>query len=474
MEKRLFIAFLITIVFLFGYNHFLAKRYPKQTPVSDEVDLASQENQAVSPPLTTPEITSPIQPGQETQDLPKAIFGDFIVTYSTKGGYIKKVTFVPSGDQLLFEDIGLVPEAKDKPFTAQVDSDKIVFTSLEGETKEFIFQGYSLTMKLGALSPQSTVIFSNTLSHKKLEPRYQEFFYSQNNMLERKPFRSLKQSTLHQIAFAGARNMYFCASLMKGEYDTIKWEKRKYKQNNKNQEKVYLILPSCPSEIYLYIGPQREKDLQPFDLKEIMHYGFFHAIALGILKLLHFFYFLTKSWGLSIVFFSITAYAALFPLTFKSSKGMKEMREFQTLHKQELAKVKEKYKDNPHKIHQATMELYKKHGVNPLRGCSSGCLPLFFQIPLIWAFWSVTPRAWEFKGASFLWIQDLSLPDKLFSLPFSLPFFGEWVNILPLLTAIIMYVQMKFANPGIDPEHAQQQKMFSVMMLVMIVAFFYN
>ena len=111
---------------------------------------------------------------------------------------------------------------------------------------------------------------------------------------------------------------------------------------------------------------------------------------------------------------------------------------------------------------------------NPLKGCSSGCLPLFFQIPIIWAFWSVIPRALEFKGASFLWIHDLSLPDRAFHLPTTLPFLGDWLNILPLLTSVVMYVQMKFSNPEIDPSQAQQQQIMATVFPIMMAVFFYK
>lgn len=463
MDKRFVLAIALTVLFLLGYQYFIAKYYPKQQPTIEQE--AQKEILQPEEIIVEEEVIFEQEVAEKEISLPSVGIGNFIVTYSATGGYIKSIKWAQYDDQLLFENIGYIPKDKDKAFSAQVQRNKIIFNSASGEKKEFIFEGNSLTIKLSS-SVSSIVLFYNPLDTSYLGQRYQELFYSKDKQVLRQPLKKVKDSSFSNIDFAGSRNRYYCISLLPGDYNI---------QAVKKDDKVYLLLNSPSREISLYVGPQRVEDLQVFGLQGVVNYGFFHAIAIAIIKLLYFFHSFTKSWGLSVILFSITAYLVLFPLTLKSSKGMKEMREFQKLHKSEIDKIKEKHKGNQHKIHEATMEMYKKYGFNPLRGCASGCLPMFFQIPLIWAFWSVTPRAWMFKGAKFLWIKDLSLPDKAIHLPFTIPFgLGDWLNILPILTAIAMFLQMRFANPHVDPEQEQQQKMMAFLFPVMIGWFTYN
>ena len=468
MDKRFFIAIIITILFLIGYQTFIAKYYPqKQTPVTEEVQVPAQSVPSIE---TTPTKADLFLEGEiietkEAAPLPQAQIGNFIVTYSTRGGYIKSVKWEAFDDALLFQNIGYIPQDKDKNFTAAIKRDRISFASNDGSKKEFIIQGNTITIKL-TRPTSSIILFYNPLDTNSLGQRYQEFFYSKDDTVLRESVSKVKDNNISAVEFAGSRNRYYCISLLKGTYNI---------QTLKKDKNAYLILSEPTREIALYVGPQRVEDLEPFGLQSIVSYGKINPIAHAIIKLLYFFYSFTKNWGIAIILFSIAAYLVLFPLTLKSSKGMKEMKDFQRLHKGEIDKIKEKYKDNQHKIHEATMEIYKKYGFNPLKGCASGCLPMFFQIPLIWAFWSVTPRAWMFKNAGFLWIKDLSLPDKAMHLPFTLPFgLGDWLNILPVLTAIAMFLQMKYANPHMDPEQEQQQKMMAFIFPIMIGWFTYN
>lgn len=473
MEKRFFYAFLISFCFLIIYSSFVAKKF---TPQSSSQEVAQKSELSQQEIKQQPQI-------KEEEPLFQANIGNFFITYSPLGGYIKNLFIKNYNEDLSFKNIGYTPEYEDEKFTVHIQGEKLIFTSPQGYTKEFNFQDYVLNIKT-TLPITKLIAFSNSLSDNELEKRYEEFFYRENSIMQRKkinnivyekPFfkkiferevvKGLKETSYDKIEFAGSRSRYFCISLLKDMYN-IKWVK--------DDTTVYLYLSSPCSDVKLYIGPQIEKNLQPFHLQEVINYGFFHSVGVIMIKLLNFTYSLTKNWGVSIIIFSIIIYGVLSPLTFKSAKGMKQMRDFQVSYQEEIKKIKEKYSGDMHKQHQATLELYKKHGMNPLKGCSSGCLPAILQIPIFFTLWDVIPRNIQFKGVKFLWIKDLSLPDKIFHLPVSLPFLGEWINLLPLLTAIIMYVQMKFSSPSIDPEQAQQQKIMSVVFLVMFAMIFYN
>lgn len=102
---------------------------------------------------------------------------------------------------------------------------------------------------------------------------------------------------------------------------------------------------------------------------------------------------------------------------------------------------------------------------------------MLLQMPIFYGLYQVLWRSVDFKGANFFWIKDLSLPDRLATLPWALPFFGNEVNILPLLMAIIMFFQQKFTSKNMvitDENQLMQQKMMAVLMPVMMGFIFYH
>lgn len=468
MEKRVAYFFIITVLFLISYTYLISKFYPSQElpPPPSSIKNNNQES-----PLS--EITLP----QTGENLTRKIETDkFFVTVSLTGGYINKLYIKSYKEELNFYHIGFIPEYKDIQFNLVIPKNNTIVLENKalGIKKIWEFDGYKVDFKL-LLPPRQIqmVLFSNLLSHNGLDQRYQEVFFRRTpqEMISRKPLRKIKKLFYPELNLVGARDRYFCFALFPQQ------SKKSFSSElNYKERRLQILIPINKEETVwsFYIGPQIHQELAKYDLEKIINYGFFHSIALWIIKLLHFLFSFTKNWGLSIILFSIFIYIILFPLTFKSSQGMKELREFQKAHKLEMEKIKEKYKNQPQKMQQATLELYKKYGVSPLKGCSSGCLPLFLQIPVIWALWSVLPRLVELKGEKFLWIKDLSLPDRTFHLPFSLPFLGEWINILPILTAIIMYIQMKFTNPEVDPEQASQQKIMGIIFPIIFGIIFYQ
>ena len=114
------------------------------------------------------------------------------------------------------------------------------------------------------------------------------------------------------------------------------------------------------------------------------------------------------------------------------------------------------------------MLLYKKYKVNPL----SGCLPMLLQIPIFFALYQILMRFIAIKGAHFLWIKDLSLPDALFTFPASLPFIGKTFNLLPVLMAGVMFAQQKFTQP--KTVSSDQQKMMTMFFPIFLGIIFYN
>ncbi len=132
--------------------------------------------------------------------------------------------------------------------------------------------------------------------------------------------------------------------------------------------------------------------------------------------------------------------------------------------------IKERYKSNPQKVNQETMELYKRHGVNPF----GGCLPMVIQIPIFIALYNALASSVELWHAPFaLWIDDLSAPDTLFVTPFAIPYLGEGFSFrgLPLIMGISMFIQQKMSPTGGDPRQAQ---MMLYLMPVMFTFIFWG
>jgi len=275
MEKRLFLAFSITLVFFIVYSHLVAKFVPRPLPVQGDSKEQVEQTGSGGLPAEISQSTSPLAPEDKEgfPDLPQASIGNFVITYSPVGGYIEKISIGDEEYELPFQNIGFLPEDREKQFTPNLRDRGIEFKGPGDQKKEFIFKDYTLEIRLNPPPKTPLVLFSNYLSSNVLDQRYQEIFYSQNRNLTRVSPRKIKDDTYNNIEFAGARDRYYCLSLLKGAYN-LKWVKE-------DKEKAHLYLPSPGEQTFLYIGPQVQKELEPFGLQGIIYYGFFHGIAVG-------------------------------------------------------------------------------------------------------------------------------------------------------------------------------------------------
>ncbi|HTY35953.1 MAG TPA: membrane protein insertase YidC [Bacteroidota bacterium] len=182
-----------------------------------------------------------------------------------------------------------------------------------------------------------------------------------------------------------------------------------------------------------------------------------------MLPLMSFIHYLVPNWGLVIIVFSIIIKIALHPLTRSSMRSMKKMQALQPL----MDEIKEKYKDDPQKMNQQVLNLYKEYGVNP----AGGCLPVLLQFPILIALYNVFRATIELRQGGFVWwITDLSIPDRIFTLPFEVPFFGiRDVSGLALLMGITMFIQQKQTVK--DPRQKAMIWMMPVMMTLLFNGF---
>jgi YidC/Oxa1 family membrane protein insertase len=215
----------------------------------------------------------------------------------------------------------------------------------------------------------------------------------------------------------------------------------------------------------LYFGPRDTKILQPLglELEKAVNFGFFDIVSKPLLWVLRFFNGFLHNYGWSIILLTILVKILFWPLTHKSYKSMKDMQKLQP----KIAKLREKYKDNKEKLNQETMAMYKTYKVNPL----GGCLPMVIQIPVFFALYSLLGYAIELRHAPFfLWINDLSAPDRL-SIGIQIPYVGNGIPVLTLLMGASMFIQQKMTPTTGDPTQAKMMLFLPVIFTFMFINF---
>ncbi|HMJ89300.1 MAG TPA: membrane protein insertase YidC [Candidatus Acidoferrum sp.] len=211
----------------------------------------------------------------------------------------------------------------------------------------------------------------------------------------------------------------------------------------------------------IYAGPKQEKSLSQLRRQAdvIMDFGFFSPISKVFLRSMNWLH-KFMPYGIAIIVLTIIIKAVFWPLTAASTRSMKRMQALGP----EMAKIKEKYKDDPVKANKKTMEFMREKKINPM----NGCWPMLVQMPIFFALFRMIPNAIELRGTPFLWVRDLSRADTLFFIPgLDFPF-----NLLPLIMGVTMFWQARLTppSPGMDPA---QQMMMKYMPLIFLV-FLYN
>jgi YidC/Oxa1 family membrane protein insertase len=221
-------------------------------------------------------------------------------------------------------------------------------------------------------------------------------------------------------------------------------------------------------QIVFYTGPKEYRTLADIGAQfqnhadNVMGFGgFFGFCAKPLLLAMNGLHDVTRlGYGWVIVLITIIIRVVFWPLMAASTRSMKRMQALAP----ELKALQEKYKDDVQKLTQKQWELYRKHKVSPM----SGCLPMAIQMPVFIGFFTMLRSAIELRGASFLWVKDLSKPDTLFMIPgTNFPF-----NLLPLLMggAMVWQSHLTPPSPGMDPTQAKIMRYLPLIFLI----FLYN
>ena len=226
--------------------------------------------------------------------------------------------------------------------------------------------------------------------------------------------------------------------------------------------------PVQSDSFMVYIGPLE------YNLLKSYHIGLEQIVGLGwkwvirpiaeyvMLPAFQFIHRYVPNYGLVIIIFAILLKLLLNPLTISSMKSMRKMQALQPM----MEELKEKYKEDQQKMNQAIMNLYKEYKINPL----GGCLPMFLQLPILYALWAIFRSDIVLRQSNFIWwIKDLSIPDTILRLPFTLPFFGmSQISGLATLMAVTQFIQTKMTTT--DP----RQKFIVYFMPIMMWLIFNN
>ncbi len=480
MEKRLIVAIALSLLVLVSWSSLVSKN---QTIATKGV---TAEKPLVASAVTTP---TPLQAQvlkAGTPSIAPTVLNfsqdQIDIVFVEQQAAIKEVIFkkYKSGKIVLGDGFALGDGSAlfhkesfsvDKAVFVQTDKDKEII-------KRFIFSNYAIELEIEMRNLSNLNLSVNwplilgtlNFSGDQNEVRFQDIAIISKDKADRVNGR--KNLSAQAIQFVGLRNRYFCAILepVQAAYSGV------IQQLDKQESRVYIqpqettLAPGqrLIQKFRIYLGPQ---DLQIInsvnpEWSAVMHYGIFNFIAHLLLQLLEILYKAVHNWGWVLVILSFLIYILLFPLTLKQMRSMKEMQAIQP----RVDELRKLYKDNPQRLNKEIMQLYKEHKVNPL----GGCLPLLLQIPVFFALYQVLMRSVALKGAQFLWIKDLSEPDRLFLLPFNIPILGNEFNLLPLVMALQMFFQQKMSMSAASSGSNEQQKLMLILFPVMFGLIFYK
>jgi YidC/Oxa1 family membrane protein insertase len=236
----------------------------------------------------------------------------------------------------------------------------------------------------------------------------------------------------------------------------------------------YYFGPNSYSELKAY-DDNVEKSEDKLDLDELVPLGWGIFGWVNKFLVIPIFNFLGKfisNYGLVIFLLTLIIKLLILPLTYKSYMSTAKMRVLRPQIEEINKKIPE---DKPMERQQATMALYRKAGVNPM----GGCLPMLLQMPVLFALFVFFPVAIELRQQGFLWAEDLSSYDSIFSwdvqIPFISSFYGNHISLFCLLMAIANIISTKISSDAQGATNQQMPMMKWMMYLMPIMfLFFFN
>ncbi|MBF0252880.1 MAG: membrane protein insertase YidC [Candidatus Omnitrophica bacterium] len=502
MEKRLLIATVLSLAILLFFNNNIIKKPVQETQEMPQQIISESTQQAIEKeqaPVSTQKSELSVFQGEETFFEAEK----YKVVFSNVGASIKEILVITNGqveeltkasiqNEAIFGIEGIKYGTIDTSiYSVEKQGNYILFTTKTPEglkiEKKYVFDERKNQVVLNLRISNTTENIIN-LKYDIVGPaemkeigfiKGRSFLEAAISLTDDSLIRKTKVKgdfkVTEPVNFAAISNRYY--SVIVKPFDAEKGIT--LTGDGKEGQKIVFngfeagLAPSesVSNELFMYFGPTVDNELKEYGygFEKVVNYGIFSPISIGLVKMLRFFHKVTNNWGVAILLLTFVVNVISFPLTKKSFTSLNKMKTLQP----HMEKLKKLHKDNPQKLNKEMMELYKKYNVNPF----GGCLPMLLQIPIFIALYQGLIKAVELKGASFLWIKDLSGPEAV-HIPMTLPFIGNSINVLPLLMVVMMFFQQKIQGAqqvgATSDEQAQQQKMMMTIMPVFFGFLFYS
>lgn len=399
-----------------------------------------------------------------------SIVGSWLGFGNSKKEHIEKLPLF--GDlelkplEMRFSDVAINKKAYNTPYVLQKISNQGNRIAFDGESQNIV-----LTQDLGDVRITKTLTFYRNLSYdvrievsnpnleyfisNGMRPMGDKDTYVFRGVLLKKEDGSIQKiedgdgerKDFPKASFVASVDRYYTSLLFtpdvaKGLYISL--------DSDGSKNPMPYVRSSGESVLQGYIGPKDVKILESINpnLTDVVEYGMITFFARWVFWLLAWLYDVCGNWGWSIVLLTIIVRVILYPLSYKGMVSMQKLKDLAP----KMKEIQERYKGDPQKLQMHMMDLYKKHGANPL----GGCLPLLLQIPVFFAIYRVLYNAIELKNSAWIfWINDLSAIDPYF--------------VLPILMGVSMYVSQRLTPSNFtDP---MQEKIFKMLPWFFMVFF---
>jgi YidC/Oxa1 family membrane protein insertase len=327
------------------------------------------------------------------------------------------------------------------------------------DSQNYLVDVQTKVTRAGTVVPHN-IVWQGGFGDQSIPPDVtaRQVVYSADAAYKRLAISGIKEPQDLSISRIGVEDQYFLAMALEPNAGiTAKVRKAEYPgPAGKAVATSQIAIPAGDHPVRYYIGPKEPSWLNKADpqLAGIIDYGFFSIVARPLNVALLWINNYVKNFGWSIIILTILITLVMFPLRLKQQVSMQKMQKIQP----QMRTLQDKYKklkaNDPKRIEiqSQMMNVYKEHGINPM----SGCLPLVLQMPFLFAIYAILRVAIDLRGAPWiLWIRDLSQPDPYF--------------ILPILMAITMFVSQKMTPTTVDPAQAKMMMVMPLMFTAMFL-----
>jgi YidC/Oxa1 family membrane protein insertase len=512
MEKRAFIAILVSLLILVAWQEWMSRWHPPQPEPQAPVQKETPKSLPAPPPV------APLLPETAPATAPPARFAkdirvetdDYVAIFASEGARLKSFKFKHYS---MSADTGsppfeLISAAPGVPLPlgmrwqtpAPINDANLSYSvsggdlKLSGEAKgtltfkgqapdgsmaekSFTFSGsgYQIQMLAAAKSPAGSAIIPEIVLTEKSDhvvpnpgAPFEGLIALVDNKIKREmsPEPNKTEEFSGDLSWAGFGHTYFFFALLPEDGPP---HKLSFSHTGASLVAA-LSAPSNPVQRYtLFIGPKEISILEASGrgMEKSIDFGYFALISKPLLYVLHFSHRLTGSYGVDIILLTILIKILMAPLTHKSFVSMKQMQKLAP----QMERLKERYKDDKEKLNKEIMELYRRNGVNPL----GGCLPMALQFPVFIGLYNALSTPIELRHAPFMWIKDLSQPDWK-SLPFTVPdwwpaFLPAGIPVLTILMGASMFIQQWMTPSAGDPNQRRMMLMMPLIFTFMFVTF---